>query len=105
MVHSSEYDVCIMGAGPVGLTLAILLKRQGVEDIIVCDRQPSRYPLPRAVALNHDSRRIMEAAGLKEMLDPLLEDVTVRGEPFVSVLAESVVRRDHPVPTLAGCAG
>src|SRR5438046_3169827 len=42
------YDVAIVGYGPVGQTLAILLGLRGWK-VGVVEKQPAAYPLPRAV--------------------------------------------------------
>lgn len=56
-------DVCIVGAGIVGMVTALLLKKQGVQ-VDVYERQQTVYPLPRAVALADESIRLLLAAGL-----------------------------------------
>ena len=67
-------DVLIVGAGPVGLLLALLLRQHDI-DVIIVERQRSIYPLPRAVAFDHESRRLFGLAGLREELDAILENV------------------------------
>src|SRR5262245_61063534 len=67
-----RYDVAIVGAGPVGLTLAILLGRRG-RRVGVFEKQPAPYPLPRAVHLDHEVARILQAAGLGDELPALTE--------------------------------
>src|SRR5262245_21308101 len=67
-----RYDVAIVGAGPVGLTLAILLGRRG-RRVGVFEKQPAPYPLPRAVHLDHEVARILQGAGLGEVLPRLTE--------------------------------
>jgi flavoprotein hydroxylase len=62
-----EYDVLVVGAGPVGLTTAILLGTRGWR-VGVAERWPQPYPLPRAVALQHDAARILASVGLAEAL-------------------------------------
>ncbi|MFE0678553.1 bifunctional 3-(3-hydroxy-phenyl)propionate/3-hydroxycinnamic acid hydroxylase [Streptomyces sp. NPDC058867] len=58
-------DVAIVGCGPVGLLLALKLGRAG-HDVVVIDKYPERYPLPRAVVCDHEARRIYQNAGLAE---------------------------------------
>ncbi len=71
-------DILIVGAGPIGLLLALLLHKQGVEVTLV-ERQKALYPLPRAVVCDHEARRLLGSAGLGEELDAILEDVIGQG--------------------------
>jgi 2-polyprenyl-6-methoxyphenol hydroxylase-like FAD-dependent oxidoreductase len=48
-----DSDVLIVGAGPVGQVLALLLSQRGLH-VSVVERWAQPYPLPRAVALSHD---------------------------------------------------
>ncbi|MFE1546059.1 bifunctional 3-(3-hydroxy-phenyl)propionate/3-hydroxycinnamic acid hydroxylase [Streptomyces sp. NPDC058718] len=57
--------VVIIGAGPVGVTAALLLARRGVRTVIL-ERHQDVYPLPRAVATDDEVRRILQAAGVGE---------------------------------------
>jgi glycerol-3-phosphate dehydrogenase len=43
----SEVDVLIVGAGPAGLSAAIELKKQGIKNIVVVDREPEAGGIPR----------------------------------------------------------
>jgi flavoprotein hydroxylase len=67
-----RYDVVIVGYGPVGQTLAILLAQRG-WNVGVFEKQPVPYPLPRAVHLDHEVARILQAAGLGDDLAKLTE--------------------------------
>ncbi|MBB4680059.1 bifunctional 3-(3-hydroxy-phenyl)propionate/3-hydroxycinnamic acid hydroxylase [Crossiella cryophila] len=58
-------EVVVVGAGPVGLTAALLLARRGV-DCLVLERHPAPYPLPRAVHLDGEVVRILQEAGVAE---------------------------------------
>ncbi|HEY9152195.1 MAG TPA: FAD-dependent oxidoreductase [Anaerolineales bacterium] len=41
------YEVLIVGAGPAGLSAAIELKKQGIRDVLVVDREPEAGGMPR----------------------------------------------------------
>ncbi len=56
-------DVAVVGAGPTGLALAILLAQRG-RSVTVLERWPEPYPLPRAVHFDHEVARILQAAGV-----------------------------------------
>ena len=51
-----DADVAIVGAGPIGITLAILLAQLG-RQVVVLERWPEPYPLPRAVHFDHEVGR------------------------------------------------
>src|SRR5882672_1755299 len=51
-------DVAIVGYGPVGQTLAILLGQRG-RSVVVLEKQPAAYPLPRAVHFDDEVARIL----------------------------------------------
>jgi flavoprotein hydroxylase len=67
-----DYDVLVVGAGPVGLTTAILLGARGWR-VGVVERWPQPYPLPRAVVFHHEISRILASAGLADVLPTLSE--------------------------------
>lgn len=56
--------VLIVGAGPVGLTTAILLARQGVQTLVV-ERHPGTSVHPRARGINIRSMEIFRELGLE----------------------------------------
>jgi 2-polyprenyl-6-methoxyphenol hydroxylase-like FAD-dependent oxidoreductase len=56
-------DCVVVGGGPVGLLTAVLLGQAGLR-VSVVERQPQRYPLPRACTIDHEALRIFQAAGL-----------------------------------------
>ena len=66
------YDVAVVGYGPVGQTLAILLAQRGWH-VAVFEKQPVAYPLPRAVHFDHEIGRILQAAGVAAEIAGLTE--------------------------------
>jgi 2-polyprenyl-6-methoxyphenol hydroxylase-like FAD-dependent oxidoreductase len=70
---SFEFDVCVIGAGPVGLTLALDLANRGVRVVLV-DRERSPGPWPKMERCNARSmeiyRRLGIAAAIRERGQP-----------------------------------
>ncbi len=58
-------DVAIVGYGPTGQTLAILLAQRGWR-VTVLERWPTAYPMPRAIHFDHEVGRIFQAAGVAD---------------------------------------
>lgn len=73
----ADADVIVVGCGPVGLTLSVLLAQRG-HSVTVLERQPAPYPLPRAVHLDHEVARILQSAGIGSEL----EEITERAETY-----------------------
>ncbi|WP_432841627.1 bifunctional 3-(3-hydroxy-phenyl)propionate/3-hydroxycinnamic acid hydroxylase [Dactylosporangium sp. CA-092794] len=59
----SEADVLVVGYGPVGQVLSILLAQRGWR-VTVVERWPRPYPMPRAVAFDSEAGRILAEAGV-----------------------------------------
>ncbi|MGY1737351.1 bifunctional 3-(3-hydroxy-phenyl)propionate/3-hydroxycinnamic acid hydroxylase [Geodermatophilus sp. SYSU D00684] len=57
--------VVVVGAGPVGTTAALLVARRGLP-VLLLDRQPRPYGLPRAVHLDDEALRVLADAGVAE---------------------------------------
>src|SRR5215203_6016821 len=68
-----DYDVAIIGAGPTGLTLANLLGAAGLRVALV-ERNDATVQEPRAVSIDDEALRTMQAAGL---IDAVLQDVAL----------------------------
>jgi len=71
---SLEAEILIVGAGPTGLTLANLLGKNGMHTVVV-ERNPGTVDEPRAVSIDDESMRTMQAAGL----DVAVEAIVARG--------------------------
>ncbi|KAB8159457.1 bifunctional 3-(3-hydroxy-phenyl)propionate/3-hydroxycinnamic acid hydroxylase [Streptomyces sp. 3MP-14] len=85
------HDVAIVGFGPVGQTLALLLGRAG-HDVIALERWPDPYPLPRAAHFDHEIGRIFQSAGVgdavRAVTDPVPDHYEWRnaaGQPLVRI--------------------
>jgi len=68
-------DVVIVGAGPVGCVLALLLGNRG-RSVLLLERHASAYPLPRAVHFDDEAARILQSCGLGGDLPGLSEPAT-----------------------------
>jgi 3-(3-hydroxy-phenyl)propionate hydroxylase len=64
-VTSSPEPVVVVGAGPVGLVAVGLLARRGVASVVL-ERHREPYVLPRAVHLDGEAVRVLQALGLAE---------------------------------------
>jgi 2-polyprenyl-6-methoxyphenol hydroxylase-like FAD-dependent oxidoreductase len=67
LMHEASFDVILIGYGPVSQGLALMLGRQG-RRVAVCERWRTRYPLPRAVCIDHELYRVLCANGLQDVL-------------------------------------
>jgi 3-(3-hydroxy-phenyl)propionate hydroxylase len=66
-----HHQIAIVGAGPTGLTLANLLGRLGIPTLLI-ERHETTVTEPRAVSIDDESLRTMQAAGL---IEAVLRDV------------------------------
>lgn len=62
-MSESNFQVAIVGAGPVGLTLANLLGVYGIRTVVL-ERNATTVEEPRAIACDAESLRTYQAAGL-----------------------------------------
>lgn len=60
-----DCDVLIVGGGPTGVTLALLLAQHGVRTI-VAEKDAGIYPLPRAAHIDHEIMRIFQEVGVAD---------------------------------------
>ena len=98
----TEPDIVICGAGPVGLALAALLARRGVDPrrILLVDGKPleeSRRD-PRSIALSWGSRQILEQVhAFPAQADPILDIHVSRRGHFGRTL---MTAGEHGLPAL-----
>ncbi|WP_051041287.1 bifunctional 3-(3-hydroxy-phenyl)propionate/3-hydroxycinnamic acid hydroxylase [Blastomonas sp. AAP53] len=68
---ADHYPVIVIGGGPTGLTLANLLSRYGTRALLV-ERNATTVQEPRAVSIDDESLRTMQAAGV---IDTVLTEI------------------------------
>ncbi|MCU1279995.1 MAG: bifunctional 3-(3-hydroxy-phenyl)propionate/3-hydroxycinnamic acid hydroxylase [bacterium] len=96
-VPDAKVDVVIVGAGPVGLLVANLLGQRGVSVSIV-DAAADVMEIPRAISLDHEALRILQATGLADELAAQMPAV-----PHVEVISpRGLLARVNAAGTLDG---
>ncbi|MDT2004089.1 bifunctional 3-(3-hydroxy-phenyl)propionate/3-hydroxycinnamic acid hydroxylase [Rhodococcus opacus] len=65
-------DVAVVGCGPVGTLLAVLLGQRG-HRVTIVDKWPEPYDQPRAVTYDHEIARILAILGIDSDNDPAVE--------------------------------
>lgn len=104
MNRRSDFDVAIIGAGPVGTYLANLLGAAGLSVALV-EREAGVYPLPRAVHFDGEIMRAFQAIGLHERIGAVAR-ASSKGMHFVSDTGQTLlIRRGQEGPGPHGWAG
>ncbi|MDC9005724.1 bifunctional 3-(3-hydroxy-phenyl)propionate/3-hydroxycinnamic acid hydroxylase [Mycobacterium marinum] len=67
--RQNDFDVLLVGAGPVGLTLANILGLQGVRTLVIEERA-TLIDYPRGVGLDDEALRTFQSIGLVEGILP-----------------------------------
>jgi 3-(3-hydroxy-phenyl)propionate hydroxylase len=88
--HPEQADVAIIGAGPVGLTLANILGGHGLS-VRVIERLDGLIDYPRAIGIDDESLRTLQGVGLGEQVqahitpDHWMRFTTAEGRVFASI--------------------
>jgi 2-polyprenyl-6-methoxyphenol hydroxylase-like FAD-dependent oxidoreductase len=99
MSDGAIYDAAIVGCGPVGLTLAILLAEKG-HRVGVFEKQPAAYALPRAVHFDHEIGRILQAAGVAGDVAAVVEPADIY--EWRNAAGETLLRFESKAAGLSG---
>ena len=96
---AAEIDehVVVVGCGPVGAGLAILLRDHGLA-VTVIARHRAMYHLPRAIMLGEDVRRSFRHHGLEAHIGPMV--TPMYGAEFVDTDRNRLLGFDLPEGTL-----
>ncbi len=65
--HGVSADIIIVGCGPTGATLSLLLAQCGITSLVL-EREKSIYPLPRAVHFDDQIMRIFQGLNIADAL-------------------------------------
>jgi 3-(3-hydroxy-phenyl)propionate hydroxylase len=69
----ADYEVAVVGCGPVGAIAANLFGNAGLRTLVI-EREAAPYPLPRAVHIDHEIMRIFQSVGLAGAMRPLMRE-------------------------------
>jgi len=72
--HSQEYDIAVVGLGPVGCFGALLFAEAGLR-VVAFERDKTVYALPRAVNLDGEIIRAFQAIGRGQIVQDLMQKV------------------------------
>jgi 3-(3-hydroxy-phenyl)propionate hydroxylase len=84
----TDVDIIVVGGGPVGVTMALLLARHGFA-VRVLERATEIYDLPRAIVMDDEIQRVFQNAGLTDGLAAIT--TPLRGAEFVRTDGERII--------------
>lgn len=96
--NNTDVDVVVVGGGPVGLTLALLLADDGAR-ISVIESMTAPGDLPRAISIADESFRILDRLGLADTLKA--ESYLDTGARYFG-LGDRMLAQSKPSPSRTG---
>jgi 3-(3-hydroxy-phenyl)propionate hydroxylase len=81
-LRAPDYDVVIIGYGPVGAVLANLLGAAG-RSVLVLDQASDIYDKPRAINIDHEVMRVLQRVDLADAVDAVT--IPYKGTDFLGV--------------------
>jgi 2-polyprenyl-6-methoxyphenol hydroxylase-like FAD-dependent oxidoreductase len=100
-VSETLHDLAIVGYGPTGMMLAALLGREG-HSVVVLERYPGLYNLPRAACFDDEIMRTFQKLGVTE--EGLPGTVVQRDYDWVNGDGETLVEIEYDDPAPGGWA-
>ncbi|WP_435856994.1 bifunctional 3-(3-hydroxy-phenyl)propionate/3-hydroxycinnamic acid hydroxylase [Streptomyces parvulus] len=71
----TDADVAVVGNGPVGAALSVLLAQRGLR-VTVLERRPRPYTLPRATSFDGETARLLAGTGIADLVGRITEPAT-----------------------------
>ena len=65
LANHLKTKVCVVGAGPVGMSMVMLLRKFGIDSVVL-ERAPGISPHPKAHVIMPRTMEIMKGLGLEE---------------------------------------
>ena len=94
-MQKRKYDVIVVGLGPVGAVLALLLGREGFE-VAVFEQGEEIYDKPRAIVLDHEALRTLQFCGIAPSFFDTLSPHT--GTDFIGLKGQLIKLFDPQSP-------
>jgi 3-(3-hydroxy-phenyl)propionate hydroxylase len=95
MENSMDYDLIIVGMGPVGATAANLAGLWGLKTLVL-DKAPDIYENPRAMGFDHEVMRTLDNLGLADAIAS--HTMPYRASHYISSGARLIKRIDAAKP-------
>jgi 3-(3-hydroxy-phenyl)propionate hydroxylase len=98
----ADYDILVVGLGPVGAMLTALLVNDGWR-VLAIDRDARAFPLPRAAGIDHEVMRAFQRLGISDQVLP--HTCCTRYYAFVDAGGDTLLQFDRKEPSISGWQG